>query len=68
MRRAQPVIPFSSDSPMMTVKEAAKYLRVSTATIYRELRARALPAFRVGREWRFRREDINRWTERREKA
>jgi len=37
---------------LLTTEEAAKYLRVSRATILRWCRARQLPAVRIGRQWR----------------
>jgi excisionase family DNA binding protein len=48
-------------SKVLTVKEAADYLRIHTSTIYRLLKKRQLPAFRVGSDWRFNVEDIDRW-------
>jgi excisionase family DNA binding protein len=46
---------------VLTVKEAADYLRIHTSTIYRLLKRKQLPAFRVGSDWRFNVEDIDRW-------
>lgn len=46
---------------VMTVRELAKYLRVHPTTVYRLLRAKQLPGFRVGSEWRFSIEVIERW-------
>lgn len=46
---------------VMNVKEVADYLRVHPSTIYRLLKQRALPAFKVGADWRFNREHIDRW-------
>lgn len=46
---------------IMTVRELAEYLRVHPSTIYRLLRHGTLPAFRVGSDWRFSREAIDRW-------
>jgi excisionase family DNA binding protein len=45
----------------LTVRELAKYLRVHPSTVYRLLKAQQLPGFRVGTEWRFSIEQINRW-------
>jgi excisionase family DNA binding protein len=45
----------------------AKYLRVHTATIYKLLKARELPAFRIGADWRFKREHIDEWRTAQEK-
>ena len=46
---------------VLTVTELAEYLRVHRTTIYRLLRARKLPAFKVGSDWRFNREQIDEW-------
>jgi len=46
---------------VLTVRELAEYLRVHRTTIYRLLRARKLPAFKVGSDWRFNREHIDEW-------
>lgn len=45
----------------MTVEEVAKYLRVTTKTIYRLLEKRSIPATKVGRQWRFDRDTTNHW-------
>jgi excisionase family DNA binding protein len=47
---------------LLTVREVAEYLRVHQATVYRLLKEQKLPAFRVGSDWRFNREVIERWT------
>jgi excisionase family DNA binding protein len=48
-------------SGVLTVREVAEYLRVHQTTIYRLLKEQKLPAFRVGSDWRFNREVIERW-------
>lgn len=53
--------PKSSPLRMMTVKELSEYLRVHPSTIYKLLRRRELPGFRVGSDWRFRVEVIDHW-------
>jgi excisionase family DNA binding protein len=45
----------------MTVREVCAYLRVSRATIYRLLKEHQIPAFRLGSDWRFNIEEIDRW-------
>ena len=45
----------------MTVEEVARYLRVHTMTIYRLIQRGDLPAMRVGRGWRFKKDQIDRW-------
>jgi excisionase family DNA binding protein len=46
---------------VLTVREVSEYLRVHPSTVYRLLRQRQLPAFRVGSDWRFNVEAIDRW-------
>jgi len=46
---------------VMTVREVAAYLHVAPRTIYRLLRNSRLPAFRMGNDWRFNTEEIQRW-------
>ena len=45
----------------MTVKDISDYLKAHTSTIYRLLKAGQLPAFKIGSDWRFNVEEINRW-------
>jgi excisionase family DNA binding protein len=47
---------------VMTVHEAAAYLRVHPGTIYRLLRNGELPAFKIGGDWRFNVDQIDRWS------
>jgi excisionase family DNA binding protein len=44
----------------MTVREVSAYLHVHTSTIYRMLKHHQIPAFRVGSDWRFNIESIDR--------
>jgi excisionase family DNA binding protein len=46
---------------VLTVQEVSKYLRVHPSTIYRMLKRNQLPAFRVGSDWRFTVEAIDKW-------
>lgn len=50
-----------NEHEIMNVKETAAYLRCSTSTLYRLLHKGGLPGWRVGADWRFTREDIDRW-------
>jgi excisionase family DNA binding protein len=51
-----------SHPQVLTVREVSEYLRVHPTTIYRLLRERRLPAFRVGSEWRFNIDAIDHWS------
>jgi len=53
---------------VLTVRELSEYLRVHPTTVYRLLRARQLPGFRVGSEWRFSIDMIDRWRSEEEQA
>ena len=53
---------------MLTVRELSEYLRVHPTTVYRLLRAKQLPGFRVGSEWRFSLDVIDRWRSEGEQA
>jgi excisionase family DNA binding protein len=46
---------------IMTVGELSEYLRVHPSTIYKLLRTGDLPGFKVGSDWRFNTEMIDRW-------
>jgi excisionase family DNA binding protein len=46
---------------LVTVKELSDYLRVHPSTIYRLLKRGELPAFKLGSDWRFNLEAIDRW-------
>jgi excisionase family DNA binding protein len=48
-------------SHVLTVKELSDYLKVHPSTIYRQLKRGRLPAFKVGSDWRFNIESIDRW-------
>ena len=54
-------------APVLTVHELCDYLKVHPSTIYRLLKTRQLPAFRIGSDWRFNAEEIARWLTEREK-
>ena len=45
----------------LTTEEVLGWLKVTPRTVYRLIRAGELPAVRVGRQWRFRRADLENW-------
>ena len=52
------------DAPLMTVHEVAELLQVPSSWVYEHTRRRAanrIPGVRLGKYWRFQREDIIRW-------
>ena len=52
------------DETFLTTEEVLAYLRVNLRTVYRLVSAGKIPAVRVGRQWRFRKTDIDAWLER----
>ena len=50
---------------VLTVREISDYLRISEATVRRLLARGDLPAFRVGKGWRFELTAIDDWCSRR---
>jgi excisionase family DNA binding protein len=49
------------DDVFLTTAEVLEYLQVNLRTVYRLLKAGRLPAVRVGRQWRFRKADVDAW-------
>jgi excisionase family DNA binding protein len=47
--------------PLLTVGEVASTMRVSNMTIYRLIKSGQLPAIRVGKNYRVRESDMNRY-------
>jgi excisionase family DNA binding protein len=54
-------------APVLTVQDLAHYLKIHPSTVYRLLKRGQLPAFKIGSDWRFGVEDIDRWRIEREK-
>jgi len=46
---------------LWTAEEAARYLKLNVEVLRRKTRAREVPAVKMGRVWRFRRETIDEW-------
>jgi len=61
---ALPVSPITGttmNDRWVSVSEIATYLGVSKDTIYTWIAAKGTPAHRVGRLWKFRREEVDAW-------
>ena len=50
-----------NDEVFLTTEEVLEYLQVNLRTVYRLIKAGKIPAVRVGRQWRFRKRDIDTW-------
>jgi excisionase family DNA binding protein len=53
--------PTDASNEIMTVRQLAEYLRSHPSTIYRLLKNREIPVFRLGGNWRFDRAAIDQW-------
>jgi excisionase family DNA binding protein len=50
-----------TNTQLLTVEELAKYFKVNKFTVYRLLAQKRIPAFKVGGQWRFKKETIEAW-------
>ncbi|MGD0336350.1 MAG: helix-turn-helix domain-containing protein [Candidatus Omnitrophota bacterium] len=55
------------NSEVLTFEEARKYLKISNSTLYRLVQKRKVPASKVGRSWRFRKERLIAWLDKQER-
>ena len=58
----------ASTSAFLTTEEVLSCLKVNPRTIYRLIKSGELPAVRIGRQWRFRRSDLDAWIDRQRTA
>ncbi|MCS7054104.1 MAG: helix-turn-helix domain-containing protein [Ignavibacterium sp.] len=47
----------------LTLEQIAEYLQMSTSSIYKMTQAGKIPAYKIGRQWRFKKEEIDKWIE-----
>jgi excisionase family DNA binding protein len=48
-------------SRIMTTAEVARYLRIDRSTLYKMVGKGQIPGFKVGSDYRFDRDEIDRW-------
>ncbi|MCK5805801.1 MAG: helix-turn-helix domain-containing protein [Lentisphaeria bacterium] len=46
---------------ILTIRDVAEYLKVTEKTVYGLAQKRKIPCFKVGGQWRFKREDLEAW-------
>jgi excisionase family DNA binding protein len=56
------------NATFLTTEEVLSCLKVNPRTIYRLIKTGELPAIRIGRQWRFRRTDLDEWIDRQRTA
>ena len=47
----------------MDFKEVQKYLKTAKSTLYRLVQTKKIPAVKVGNQWRFKKDRIDKWLE-----
>ena len=47
--------------PWVSVDEVAKHLGIAKDTVYRWIESKRLPAHRIGRLWKFKLADVDKW-------
>lgn len=57
------IIKGGSMDTLMNFKDALRYLRTSRATLLRLLQKKQIPATKMGRQWRFKKERLDEWLE-----
>ena len=48
---------------VMTLRQASEYLGISPDTLYKYLSQNKIPAFKLGNRWRFKKDLLDRWME-----
>jgi excisionase family DNA binding protein len=54
-------MPKQNPDMVMTIEDLAKYLKLSTSTLYKLCAEGKIPGQKVGRHWRFHKVVIDRW-------
>jgi len=50
---------------ILTIEETSQFLKVGKTTLYRLAREGKIPAWKIGREWRFLRNELIKWAKER---
>lgn len=61
LKTGQMVIKMGGD--ILTLQEVAEYLKVDERTVYRMVKSKQLPSFKVRNQWRFKKDALDRWME-----
>ena len=49
------------DDQVLTIQELSDYLKVPVSTLYKLVREKSIPSFKVGKHWRFHKDAIDAW-------
>lgn len=51
------------NNEVLSIDQLSRYLNVPKSTLYRLVRENGIPSHKVGKQWRFRKEAVDRWLE-----
>jgi len=51
-----------SSDEVMTIEELAAYLKIPKSTLYKQVQEGKVPGQKIGKQWRFGKKAIDRWT------
>lgn len=51
------------DSELLTIREVADYLKMGLLTVYKMVKVGKIPAFKIGKQWRVKKEDLEKYIE-----
>ncbi len=60
--RAKEVKKMNSDE-ILNINQVAKYIGIHKITLYRLIKSEKIPAFKIGRQWRFKKKLLDKWME-----
>ena len=52
------------EEKLLSVDDVCEYLGIGRDTIYKWIAAKKLPAYRLGRLWKFKKKEVDKWIER----
>lgn len=53
----------AKDREVMNITQTARYLGISTDTLYKYVYAEKIPAFKLGNRWKFKKSILDKWME-----
>lgn len=57
----QPLKPKVGKMEVLNADEACQYLKIAKVTLYKYIRKGRIPAFKMGRVWKFHKESLDNW-------
>jgi len=48
---------------ILNADQVANYIGIHKITLYRLIKSKKIPAFKIGRQWRFKKEILDKWME-----